>query len=146
MFCFHQWWPTHRKHSLCHPNLHKRLQVQSFIAKIYISIAPFVKTFILSLLWRLGFFFNFDQVPPQLHGLFTIRKNIIESLQPQCIRSANAKSTAHREYTVIHFGMEQNRYGLEANSLYKGKIKINLPSHFHSTPSWFHYNLGIFFS
>ena len=37
------------------------------------------------------------------------------------------------EDTVNHFGMEQNRSGLEANSLYKGKIKINLPSHFHST-------------
>ena len=29
--------------------------------------------------------------------------------------------------------MEQNRFGLEANPLYKGKIKTNLPSHFHST-------------
>ena len=57
----------------------------------------------------------------------------VENLQPQCIRSANAKSTAHMENTVIHFDMEQNRFGLEANSLYKGKIKINIPSHFHST-------------
>ncbi len=61
------------------------------------------------------------------------------------VNNAEDLPTAHREYTVIHFGMEQNRFGLEANSLYKEKIKINLPSHFHSTPSCYHYNWGIFF-
>jgi hypothetical protein len=67
----------------------------------------------------LGFFFNFDQVPPQLHGLFTIRKNIIERLQPQCISIPRVKYNPQMENTVIRFAMDQNRFGLEANPLYK---------------------------
>ena len=59
-----------------------------------------------------------------MHGLFTIRKNLFESLQPQCIRSANAKSIAHMEYTVNRFGMEQNKTDLDWRQIHYIKERL----------------------